>query len=101
MPVPSIMPMSMSRTPATPSSSTMQASANAFRATRSPRRGATSAAMRVEPLPGLLAEVAAPHDLAHPPVYVEPRWVVVGGDHVLRNLDRGVEPRHVGEPERA
>src|SRR4051812_6288168 len=100
MPVPSIIPMSMSRTPATPSSSTMQASAKAFWPTRSASCGSTtaSAPVCIEPLPALAPEVAAVDELLHQAVDMEA--VAVGVPQVPGDLQRRVEPGHVRQPER-
>src|SRR4051795_1819701 len=102
MPTPSMSPRSISRTPAMPSSSTRQASTKAFSPYRSTIRssspGSAVSAVLIEPLPGLRPEVAAVHELLHPAVHVEP--VAVGLLHVLRDLEGGVEPRHVHHLER-
>src|SRR5688572_27842381 len=100
MPVPIIMPRSMSRMPATPSSSPRQDSMTASCPTRSARASSTwtSVSVLIEALSGLLTEVARLHQLAHALVDVEA--VAVRGDHVLGHLQRGVEARHVGQVER-
>src|SRR5687767_9837856 len=102
MPVPIIIPRSTSRTPAMPSSTTRQASTSAL----SWKRSATCSSMcsaasgvLIEAPPRLGAEVAALDQLLHPAMDVEA--VAVGLLHVARDLDHGVEPRHVGDPERA
>src|SRR5215208_26696 len=100
MPVPIIIPRSMSRTPATPSSSTRQASTNAFRPKRSASLGSMAllaSGVLIEPLPGLGAELAALDHLLHALVDVEA--VAVGGDHVARDLHDGVQAAHVGHAE--
>src|SRR5436190_21526089 len=100
IPAPAIMPMSMSLMPATPSSSTRQASTSAFRPKRSTSVPvADSVAVLIEALSGLLAEVARPDQLLHLRRHVEAvaqRLAQVDG-HVQ---DR-VEPQQVGQEERA
>src|SRR4051794_21829228 len=100
MPAPSIRPMSMSRTPATPSSSTRQASTNAFSWKRSTIRSSTAvcSGVLIEALPALGAERALLDQLLHAAVHVEA--VAVGVAQVVRDLDRRVEAAHVGHPER-
>src|SRR6478609_4463397 len=101
MPNPVIIARSMSRIVATPSSRTRQDSTNAFRPKRSTSVAASvvvSAAVLIEPLPGLLAEVAGGHQLLHALVHVEP--LAVGVTQVLGDLEHGVQPEHVGEEER-
>src|SRR5215210_1875319 len=104
MPVPIIIPRSMSRTPAMPSSSTRQDSTNAFSCKRSASASSMAGAAAVsgvliEALSGLLAEIALLDELGHAVVDVEA--VAVGVLHVARDLERRVEARHVGEEERA
>src|SRR3954468_10447107 len=101
MPAPSIRPMSMSRTPATPSSSTRQASTNAFSWKRSASRSSTAvrSGVLIEALPALGAEGALVDELLHALVDVEA--VAVGVVQVARHLQRGVQAAHVGHPERA
>src|ERR1700759_2378447 len=100
MPVPSIMPMSMSRTPATPSSSTRHASTNAFSVKRSAMAGSTfPSGVVIEALPALGAEVALRDQLLHRLMHVEA--VAVGVVEVARDLNRRVQAGHVGDAERA
>src|SRR4051794_10498003 len=101
MPVPSVIARSTSRTPAISSSTSMQASANAFRTTRSASAGSTAVSLPVliEPLPALAAEVAAGDEPLHPPVDVEA--LAVGVAQVAGHLERRVEPGLVRQPERA
>src|SRR5262249_22055922 len=100
-PVPSIMPMSMSRTPATPSSSTRHASTNAFSVKRSAIAGSTCtpSGVVIEALPALGAEVALLDQLLHRAMEVEA--IAVGVVQVARDLDRRVQAGHVGDAERA
>src|SRR4051794_18464586 len=101
IPVPIIIPRSMSRTPAMPSSSTRQDSTNALSWKRSASFSSTADAVSgvlIEALSALLAQVARLDELLHALVDVEA--VAVGVDHVLGHLQRGVQPAHVGEVER-
>src|SRR4051812_37787870 len=101
MPVPIIIPRSMSRTPAMPSSRTRQDSTNALSWKRSASASSTAGAasgVLIEALSALLAEVALVDELLHALVDVEA--VAVGIPHVARDLQRGVQARHVGEEER-
>src|SRR3954470_18865572 len=101
MPAPSAIARSMSRTPAMPSSSTMQASAKAFRPTRSASRGSTAVSVPVliEAPPRLAPEVAPRDELLHAAVDVEA--VAVGLAQVAGECERRVEPGQVRQPERA
>src|SRR4051794_39960431 len=101
MPAPSIRPMSMSRTPATPSSSTRQASTNAFSWNRSTIRSSTAvrSGVLIEALPGLGAQRALLDQILHPAVDVEA--VPVGLAQVVGHLHRRVQAGHVRHPERA
>src|SRR5436305_4367151 len=99
MPAPAIIPMSMSLMPATPSSSTRQASTSAFRPKRSTSVPvADSVAVLIEALSGLLAEVARPDQLLHLRRHVEALA------HRLAQVDchvqNRVEAEQVGEEER-
>src|SRR4051812_35770634 len=100
MPAPSISPMSMSRTPAMPSSSTRQASTNAFSWKRSTIRSSTAvcSGVLIEALPGLGAQRALLDELLHAAMDVEA--VAVRVVQVARHLQRRVQPAHVGHPER-
>src|SRR4051812_30032724 len=100
MPAPSISPMSMSRTPAMPSSSTRQASTNAFSWKRSASRSSTAvrSGVLIEALSALGAERAPLDPLLHALMDVEA--VAVGVTQVARHLQRGVQAAHVGHPER-
>src|SRR4051794_27392410 len=102
IPAPIIMPMSMSLIAATPSSTRRHASTSDLswkRSTTVSRTCSVSAAVLIETLSGLLAEVAGFNQLLHRRVDVEALAVAV--DHVLRDVQRGVEARHVGQEERA
>src|SRR3954449_5034852 len=102
IPAPIIMPMSMSLIVATPSSTRRHASTSDLswkRSTTVSRTCSVSAAVLIEPLSGLLAVVAVVDQFLHAGVDVEA--VAVGLDHVLRDVERCVEPGHVGEEERA
>ena len=66
MPAPIIIPISMSLAEETPSSSTRQDSTRVFSPMRSTIVPSPEAlAVLIEPLPGLLAEVAGLHELLH------------------------------------
>src|SRR5437763_5721479 len=100
MPAPAIIPMSMSLMPATPSSSTRQASTSAF----SPKRStsvpvADSVALLIEALSCLLAEFARLDQLLHLRRHVEA--VAVRLAQVDGHVQDGVEPEQVGQEERA
>src|SRR3954469_10076302 len=100
MPAPAIMPMSMSLMPATPSSSTRQASTSAFSPNRSTSVPvADSVAVLIEALSGLLAEVARLDQLLHLRRHVEA--VAQRLVEVLGHVQDRVEPEQVGEEERA
>src|SRR3954454_9305872 len=100
MPAPAIMPMSMSLMPATPSSSTRQASTSAFRPKRSTSVPvADSVAVLIEALSGLLAEVARPDQLLHLRRHVEA--VAERLVQVLGHVQDGIQAEQVGEEERA
>src|SRR5215217_2425279 len=102
IPVPIIIPRSMSRTPAMPSSRTRQASTNALSWKRSASASSTAGAacasgVLIEAPSALLAEVALLDELLHAAVDVEA--VAVGVAHVPRHLERRVQAGHVGEVE--
>src|SRR5262245_9890816 len=102
MPAPIIIPISMSLAEATPSSSTRQDSTRVLRPIRSTSEAVTwlLAAVLIEPLPGLLPEVAGLDQLLHPRRDVEAlRAVRVA--QVLGYVEDGVEPQQVREEERA
>src|SRR3954468_21032742 len=100
IPVPIIIPRSMSRTPAMPSSSTRHASTIALSWKRSATLGSICwSAVLIEALPGLRAELAGLDLLLHPAVDVHA--VAVGVAHVAGHLDHRVETAHVGHAERA
>src|SRR4051794_25439190 len=105
IPAPIIIPRSMSRTPAMPSSSTRQDSTNALSWKRSASASSTAGAASVvsgvliEALSALLAEIARLDELLHAAMDVEA--VAVGVLHVLGDLERRVEPAHVREVERS
>src|SRR3954452_5246562 len=100
IPKPVIIARSMSRIVATPSSRTRHDSTNALRLNRSTRAAVSmSAAVVIEPLPGLGPEVALAHQLLHPLVVVEA--VAVGLLEVLGHLEHRVQAQLVGEEERA
>src|SRR5581483_5422155 len=107
IPAPAIMPRSMSLSAATPSSSTRQLSTSALSVKRSTSACASisgapsaapsrvSAAVLIEPLPGLLAEVAGGDQRLHLLVNEEP--IAVGLVQVLGDVEHGVQPEQVGE----
>src|SRR5436190_13431221 len=102
IPAPIIIPMSMSLIVATLSSTRRHAATRDLswkRSTTVSRTCSVSAAVLIETLSGLLAEVAGFDQLLHRRVDVEALAVAV--DHVLRDVQRGVEARHVREEERA
>src|SRR5689334_7223059 len=100
MPVPIIIPRSMSRTPATPSSSTRHASTIALSWKRSATLGSICwSAVLIEALPGLRAELPGLDHLLHPAVDVHA--IAVGLAHVARHLDDRVQAAHVGHAERS
>src|SRR5436190_13357586 len=102
IPAPIIIPMSMSLIAATPSSTRRHASTSDLswkRSTTVSRTCSVSAAVLIETLSGLLAEVAGFDQLLHRRVDVEALAVRV--DHVLPGVQRHVEARHVGQEERA
>src|SRR3954447_24322169 len=99
MPAPAIMPMSMSLMPATPSSSTRQASTSAFNPKRSTSVPvADSVAVLIEALSGLLAEVARLDQLLHLRRHVEA--VAQRLAQVLGHVQHCVEPEQVAQEER-
>src|SRR4051794_27272667 len=99
IPVPIIIPRSMSRTPAMPSSSTRQASTIALSEKRSATLGSICwSAVLIEALPGLGTQLARFELLLHPAMHVHA--VAVGLAHVARHLDHRVQARHVGHAER-
>src|SRR3954454_8341797 len=97
IPAPIIMPMSMSLIVATPSSTRRHASTSdlSWKRSTAVSRTSVSAAVLIETLSGLLAEVAVFDELLHRRVDVEA--VAVGVDHVLRDVEGRVEARHVGQ----
>src|SRR3954447_21636453 len=100
-PAPAIMPMSTSFVPATPSSTTRQASTSALSCERSTSVSVACEvvlAVLIEPLPGLLAVVAGVDQLLHRGRHVEAVAVAVA--QVLRHVEHGVEAEHVGQEER-
>src|SRR5947209_13842281 len=98
-PAPAIIPRSISRTEAIPSSNTRQLSTSALRVKRSTRSAVSaSVAVLIEPLPGLDPEVTSRDQLLHPPVDVEP--VAQRLLQVLGDVQHGVEAEQVGEEER-
>src|SRR4051794_15939237 len=104
IPVPIIIPRSMSRTPAMPSSSTRQDSTKALSWKRSASASSTAGAecvsgVLIEAPSALLAELALLHELLHAAMDVEA--VAVGVAHVAGDLQRRVQARHVGEVEGA
>src|SRR3954454_21965833 len=100
IPAPIIIPMSMSLIVATPSSTRRHASTRDLSWNRSTTvsRTPVSAAVLIETLSGLLAVVPAVDQLLHARVDVEA--VAVRVDHVLGDVERGVEAGHVCEEER-
>src|SRR4051794_39938806 len=102
MPAPIIIPTSMSFTAATPSSRTRQDSTKALRPKRSTSVPAAvwSAAVLIEALSGLGAEVAGIDELLHLRVHHE-ALVAVALPQVLGHVEHGVEAEQVGEEERA
>src|SRR5215216_979059 len=100
IPKPVIIARSMSRMVATPSSSTRHDSTNALSEKRSTSRSVeASAAVLIEPLSGLRAQVAGVHALLHAAMDVEA--LAVGLLEVLGDVQHRVEAEHVGEEERA
>src|SRR5258705_3638994 len=103
IPAPIIIPMSMSLIWATPSSTRRQASTNDLSWKRSTTVSSTaspdcwSAAVLIETLSGLLAEVLLLDEFLHAGVDVEALAVRV--DHVAGDVERRVEAGHVGEEE--
>src|SRR4051794_35002244 len=99
IPKPVIIARSMSRIVATPSSRTRHDSTKALSVKRSTSAAVSmSAAVVIEPLPGLGAEVAIADELLHALVDVEA--VAVGLLEVLGHLEHGVQAQLVGEEER-
>src|SRR5215210_3182989 len=99
MPAPIIIPISMSLAEETPSSSTRQDSTRVLSPMRSTMVSSPDAlAVLIEPLPGLLAEVARLHQLLHPLRDVEA--VSIRAVQVLSRVQGDVEPGQVGEEER-
>src|SRR3984893_17018723 len=99
-PAPNIIPRSMSFSAAMPSSSTRQLSTSALSVKRSTSAVLSmSAAVLIEPLPGLGAEVAGSDQLLHLLVDEEP--VAVGLLQVLGDVQHGVEAKQIDEEERA
>src|SRR5689334_14192983 len=100
IPAPIIMPMSMSLIAATPSSTRRHASTSDLSWNRSTTvsRTSVSAAVLIETLSGLLPVVAVVDQVLHPRMDAEA--VAVRVDHVLCDVDRGVQARHVSQEER-
>src|SRR5262245_27628437 len=96
IPAPAIIPRSISRSEATPSSSTRQLSTSALSVNRSTMSWVSvSAAVLIEALPGLGAQVAGRDQLLHPPVHEEA--LAVGLLQMLGDVQHRVEPEQVGE----
>src|ERR1700749_309816 len=96
---PAISPRSMSFIDATPSSSSRQPSMNAFSAKRSSSSAVRgSAAVLIEPPPGLDAEVARVDQLTHSAVDIEA--VPVALVEVLGHVHDRVDPQQIGDEER-
>src|SRR5215208_5189147 len=99
MPAPAIMPISMSLTPASPSSRTRHDSTIVFSESRSTSVPVVSlVAVLIEALSGLLAEVPALDQLLHLRHHVEA--VAVRLLKVLGDVQHRVEAEQVGEEER-
>src|ERR1700759_5650999 len=98
IPAPAIIPRSISRSEAIPSSRTRQLSTSAFSVKRSTRPWVSiSGAVLIEPLPGLGAQVTRGHELLHLRVDVEA--IAVGVSQVLGHVQNRVETEEIGEEE--
>src|SRR3954469_7690288 len=101
IPAPIIIPISMSLAEATPSSRTRQDSTSALRPKRSTSVSVAVplAAVLMEPLPGLLAQVARLDELLHLRHHVEA--IAVGVAQVLGHVQDRVEPEEVRQEVRS